>query len=129
MQRLGTFSGLAGAHRPLPASRAGRRASAASQSPALGVPGQKGGRLAGPAAAAEVVDELPEGGVGIAEALGGLLLRAAIEEDAAERLVLTLGDASGSQEEIADRVVGHGIASECEVIAERRGVAQNTKKG
>ena len=75
------------------------------------------------------MDELPEGGVGVAEALGGLLLRAAIEEDAAERLVLALGDARGSPEEIADRILGHGVASECEVIAERRRVAQNTKEG
>ena len=75
------------------------------------------------------MDELPEGGVGVAEALGGLLLRAAVEEDATERLVLALGDASGSPEEIADRVLGHGVASECEVIPERRWVAQNTEEG
>lgn len=75
------------------------------------------------------MDELPKGSVGVAEPLGGFLLRVAVEEDAAERLVLALCDAGGSQEEIADRILGHGVASVCEVIPERRSVDQNTKKG
>jgi hypothetical protein len=63
------------------------------------------------------VDELPEGVVGVAEALGGLLLGEAVEEDAAEGLVLTLGRARGLGEESTGGVLGHGRGSWCEVIS------------
>ena len=76
----------------------------------------KGGWAAGGAVATELVDELAEGVVVVAEASGGILLGQAAEEDGAERLILPLGGAGRLiEEELAGGVV-HARGSECEVF-------------
>src|SRR5207249_2659046 len=70
---------------------------------------RKGGRLARGTAGAEAGDLLTEGGVVVAEAVGDVLLPAAVDEDGAESLVEALGVSVGLKEETAGRgVVHHG---------------------
>jgi hypothetical protein len=63
------------------------------------------------------VYELAEGVVGVAEAVGDVLLGQAVEEDGAEGFVLSLGGTGGPlEEELAEGVV-HVRGSGCEVFA------------
>jgi hypothetical protein len=55
---------------------------------------------------------LAEGVVVVAETLCDFLLLAAVEEDAAEGLVLALGGTGGLKEEVPAGIVRHGAAPE-----------------
>ena len=66
------------------------------------------------------MDQLPEGIGAIAEALGGLLLQAVIDEDGAECLVLPLVGRDGFGEEAAAESVIHNGGLECESILLRQ---------
>jgi hypothetical protein len=57
---------------------------------------------------AELMDELAEGVIGVAETSSGNLLGDAIDEDGAQGLVLTLPRAGWLQKEVAQRRVRHG---------------------
>jgi hypothetical protein len=63
--------------------------------------------LPGIAGGAELGDELAERGVGVAEALGHVVLAAAVGEDGTQRLVLPLGRARRLAEEAAIRGIVH----------------------
>jgi hypothetical protein len=76
---------------------------------------RKGGRGAGLAGGPELADELPEGIVGVAEALGDCDLGLTIEEVGSEGFVLTLGGTGGLGKETSRRSIGHGRLSGCEV--------------
>jgi len=77
---------------------------------------RKGGRGASGTIASELVDELTEGVVGVAETLGGVLLGQAVDEDGTEGFELSLSGAGGLlEEELAEGVV-HARGSECEVF-------------
>jgi hypothetical protein len=77
--------------------------------------GRKGGRVAGLAGDPELADELPEGVIGVAEALGDCDLGLTVEEDGSEGFVLTLGGTGGLRKETSGRSIGHGRHSGCEV--------------
>src|SRR3954471_23046806 len=98
------------------ACRAVQAAAGAVSRIVLGHQWRKGGRGAGRTIASELVYELSEGVGGVAEPLGGILLRQAVDEDGAEGFVLSLGGAGGMfEEELAEGVV-HARGSECEVF-------------
>jgi hypothetical protein len=67
--------------------------------------------LAIDAAGTELPDELAEGRVVVAEAFGHILLAAAVDEDGAQGLVLTLRGAGGFLEEAAAGCVVHNRRS------------------
>ena len=58
----------------------------------------------------ELVDELSEGVVGVAEPPGGILLRQTLDEDGPEGFVLLLQDSLGSEKEVGFPGCRHGIA-------------------
>jgi hypothetical protein len=58
------------------------------------------------------VDELAEGGVGVAEACGDVFLGQAVEEDGAEGFVLAVPAVGGLGEELAAEGVVHGRGPE-----------------
>ena len=65
---------------------------------------------------AELVDQVAEGVIGVAEAVGDRLLGQAVEEDGAEGLVLALQGPGRLSEEALARGVVHNGWPECEVI-------------
>src|SRR5262249_40925397 len=85
-----------------------------------GGPGGRGVGVGG--GVAELVDELAEGVVGVAETLGGLLLGQALDEDGAEGLVLALGGAGWFAEEEPAGGVVHARGTQCEVIVNADGL-------
>src|SRR6516164_9627494 len=69
---------------------------------------EKGGGLTGVAALpSELIDQLAERAVAIAEVLGDVLLRAAVEEHGAEGFVAAVIRMGGPGEELPERGVGH----------------------
>jgi hypothetical protein len=80
----------AGGHRPPGASR-GVPLSRQPRAVCLGVGRRKGGRGGGLSRTTKRADQLAEGVVAVAEALGGFFLGAALDEDAAERFVRSAG--------------------------------------
>jgi hypothetical protein len=80
---------------------------------------RKGGRLSGGAGGAELMDLLAEGGEAEAEAVGDVLLAAAIDEDGMQGLVEPLGIAGGLEEEEATRCVVHNGLPGCESLVWR----------
>jgi hypothetical protein len=83
---------------------------------------RKGGWVAGATPVAELVDELAKGVVAVAELLGGVLLRKAVEKDGAQGLVLALGGAGGLLKEELAACVVHNRGSGCESIVAPLGV-------
>jgi hypothetical protein len=75
---------------------------------------RKGGWLSAGASRTELVDLLAEGGEAEAEAVGDVLLAAAIDEDGVQGLVEALGLAGGLKEEEATRCVVHNGLPGCE---------------
>jgi hypothetical protein len=75
----------------------------------------------------EVVDELPEGVVGVAEACGGVFLGQPFDEDGTQGFVLALPAFGGFSEELQTEGVVHGVVR-CEVIAGRGAEEEGTRK-
>ena len=61
--------------------------------------------------------QLPQGGMGVAKALGDLLLRQGFDKNGAQGLVLAVVSGGRLQEEAAARSVVHNHASPCESIS------------
>jgi hypothetical protein len=59
----------------------------------------------------ELVDELSEGVVGVAEPPGGILLGQTLDEDGPEGFVLSLGGTAGLMEEVLAEGIVHARGS------------------
>lgn len=77
---------------------------------------RKGGWLSGRAGGPELAYLLAEGIEAEAEALGGILLTAAIDEDGVQRFVEALRGAGGLDEEEATKCVVHNDLPRCEPL-------------
>src|SRR5262249_39711142 len=116
---------------------AGRRLRPGGPAAAPAAGRRKGGRLPVGAGGPELTHQLAEGIVVVAEALGHVLLAAAVEEDGAQGLVLALRGGGGLQEEAAAGCTAHSGRPRCEVIsgpicgervAEGRGAVQGPQE-
>jgi hypothetical protein len=73
---------------------------------------EKGGTVAGVTAlASELIDQLPERAVSVAEAVGDLLLRAPVEEDGAQGFIAAVIRVRGPGEELPVRGAVHNGCS------------------
>ena len=80
--------------------------------------GEKGGRLARRTILAKPMDQLAEGVIGIAEALGDLLLRQAVRQDGPQGLILALPGTGGHLEAALAQGIVHNGWPKCAAIDE-----------